>query len=84
MTAHLDALGVPVFGVDVSPRMIEPARAAYQELRFTPTIRCPASPACCRRTGSRNCCTGRGWWSRPLRRSARSPRARRRPAPAAR
>ncbi|AXE86863.1 class I SAM-dependent methyltransferase [Streptomyces sp. Go-475] len=35
VTAHLAALGVPVFGVDVSPRMIELARAAYPELRFT-------------------------------------------------
>ncbi|MEU2909754.1 class I SAM-dependent methyltransferase [Streptomyces massasporeus] len=35
VTAHLAALGVPVSGVDVSPRMIELARAAYPELRFT-------------------------------------------------
>ncbi|MFJ8596114.1 class I SAM-dependent DNA methyltransferase [Streptomyces sp. NPDC093598] len=35
VTAHLAALGVPVFGVDVSPRMIELARAAHPELRFT-------------------------------------------------
>jgi SAM-dependent methyltransferase len=35
VTAHLAALGVPVFGVDVSPRMVELARAAYPELRFT-------------------------------------------------
>ncbi|MEU1005642.1 class I SAM-dependent methyltransferase [Streptomyces tibetensis] len=35
VTAHLAALGVPVFGVDVSPKMIELARAAYPELRFT-------------------------------------------------
>ncbi|MFI7138455.1 class I SAM-dependent methyltransferase [Streptomyces massasporeus] len=35
VTAHLAALGVPVFGVDVSPRMIELARTAYPELRFT-------------------------------------------------
>ncbi|MEU0587043.1 class I SAM-dependent methyltransferase [Streptomyces sp. NPDC006132] len=35
VTAHLAALGVPVFGVDVSPRMIELARAAYPELRFS-------------------------------------------------
>lgn len=35
VTAHLAALGAPVFGVDVSPRMIELARAAYPELRFT-------------------------------------------------
>lgn len=35
VTAHLAALGVPVFGVDVSRRMVELARAAYPELRFT-------------------------------------------------
>ncbi|MER7897276.1 methyltransferase domain-containing protein [Streptomyces sp. NPDC096046] len=35
VTAHLAALGVPVFGVDVSPRMIELARAAHPGLRFT-------------------------------------------------
>ncbi len=35
VTAHLAALGVPVFGVDVSPKMIELARAAYPKLRFT-------------------------------------------------
>ncbi|GGX24267.1 class I SAM-dependent methyltransferase [Streptomyces lomondensis] len=35
VTAHLAALGVRAFGVDVSPRMIELARAAYPELRFT-------------------------------------------------
>ncbi|MFJ4539071.1 class I SAM-dependent methyltransferase [Streptomyces tibetensis] len=35
VTAHLAALGVPVFGVDVSPKMIDLARAAYPELRFT-------------------------------------------------
>ncbi|MFJ5732639.1 class I SAM-dependent methyltransferase [Streptomyces paradoxus] len=35
VTAHLAALGVPAFGVDVSPRMIELARAAYPELRFS-------------------------------------------------
>ncbi|MGW7497028.1 class I SAM-dependent methyltransferase [Streptomyces luteogriseus] len=35
VTAHLAALGVPVFGVDVSPGMIELARAAHPELRFT-------------------------------------------------
>ncbi|MEU3887704.1 class I SAM-dependent methyltransferase [Streptomyces sp. NPDC029041] len=34
VTAHLAALGVPVFGVDVSPKMIGLARAAYPELRF--------------------------------------------------
>ncbi|NEE14090.1 methyltransferase domain-containing protein [Streptomyces sp. SID7499] len=48
VTAHLAALGVPVSGVDRSPRMIEPARTAYPELCFTPTIRSPASPICCR------------------------------------
>ncbi|WP_338780523.1 class I SAM-dependent methyltransferase [Streptomyces sp. DG1A-41] len=35
VTAHLAALGVPVFGVDVSPEMVELARAAYPDLRFT-------------------------------------------------
>ncbi|MFI6809315.1 class I SAM-dependent methyltransferase [Streptomyces luteogriseus] len=35
VAAHLAALGVPVFGVDVSPGMIELARAAYPELRFS-------------------------------------------------
>ncbi|MEU1317873.1 class I SAM-dependent methyltransferase [Streptomyces tibetensis] len=35
VTAHLAALGVLVFGVDVSPKMIELAREAYPELRFT-------------------------------------------------
>ncbi|WP_369194695.1 class I SAM-dependent methyltransferase [Streptomyces djakartensis] len=34
VTAHLAALGVPVFGVDVSPRMIELARSAHPDLRF--------------------------------------------------
>ncbi|MET9763177.1 class I SAM-dependent methyltransferase [Streptomyces sp. NPDC006372] len=34
VTAHLAALGVRVFGVDVSPRMVELARTAYPELRF--------------------------------------------------
>ncbi|MDN3024427.1 class I SAM-dependent methyltransferase [Streptomyces sp. S.PB5] len=34
ITARLDALGLPVFGVDVSPRMVELARRAYPELRF--------------------------------------------------
>ncbi|WP_432119649.1 class I SAM-dependent DNA methyltransferase [Streptomyces sp. bgisy032] len=34
VTAHLAALGVRVFGVDVSPKMIELARAAYPDLRF--------------------------------------------------
>lgn len=35
VTAHLAALGVPVFGVDVSPEMVRLARAAYPDLRFT-------------------------------------------------
>ncbi|MFJ8083257.1 class I SAM-dependent methyltransferase [Streptomyces sp. NPDC096205] len=34
VTAHLAALGLTVFGVDVSPRMIELARAAHPGLRF--------------------------------------------------
>ncbi|MET7478992.1 class I SAM-dependent methyltransferase [Streptomyces sp. NPDC005648] len=34
VTARLDALGVPVFGVDVSPRMVELARRAHPGLRF--------------------------------------------------
>lgn len=34
VTAHLDALGLPVFGVDLSPRMVALARRAYPELRF--------------------------------------------------
>ena len=36
VTAHLAGLGVPgVFGVDLSPKMIEVARQAYPDLRFT-------------------------------------------------
>lgn len=35
VTAHLAGLGVPVFGVDLSPKMIGLARDAYPELRFT-------------------------------------------------
>ncbi|MEU5714935.1 class I SAM-dependent methyltransferase [Streptomyces sp. NPDC020403] len=35
VTAHLADLGVPAFGVDLSPRMTEIARAAYPHLRFT-------------------------------------------------
>ncbi|MEU3852651.1 class I SAM-dependent methyltransferase [Streptomyces sp. NPDC029554] len=35
VTAHLAALGVRAFGVDLSPRMVELARAAHPELRFT-------------------------------------------------
>ena len=34
VSAALDALGVPVFGVDVSPRMVELARRSHPELRF--------------------------------------------------
>lgn len=34
VTARLDALGVPVFGVDVSPRMVTTAREAHPHLRF--------------------------------------------------
>ncbi|GAB3139575.1 class I SAM-dependent methyltransferase [Microbispora hainanensis] len=34
VTAHLRALGLDAFGVDLSPRMIELARAAYPGLRF--------------------------------------------------
>jgi SAM-dependent methyltransferase len=35
VTAHLAALDVPVFGVDISPKMVELARRAYPLLRFT-------------------------------------------------
>jgi len=35
VTAYLAELGVPVFGIDLSPRMIELARRAYPELTFT-------------------------------------------------
>lgn len=35
MTAHLAGLGVPAFGVDLSPKMVGPARRAYPKLRFT-------------------------------------------------
>jgi SAM-dependent methyltransferase len=35
VTAHLAALGVPVFGVDLSPKMIELARRSHPELNFT-------------------------------------------------
>ncbi|MYT73539.1 MULTISPECIES: class I SAM-dependent methyltransferase [unclassified Streptomyces] len=35
ITAHLAGLGVPAFGVDLSPRMVELARNAYPDLRFT-------------------------------------------------
>ncbi|WP_338106353.1 class I SAM-dependent methyltransferase [Micromonospora terminaliae] len=34
VTAHLAALGVDAFGVDLSPRMVALARRAYPELRF--------------------------------------------------
>ncbi len=34
VSAALDALGVPVFGVDLSPRMVELARRAHPGLRF--------------------------------------------------
>jgi len=34
VTAHLAGLGVPVFGVDLSPRMIELAQRAYPALTF--------------------------------------------------
>ncbi|WKX73726.1 class I SAM-dependent methyltransferase [Streptomyces sp. XD-27] len=35
VTAYLADLGVPAFGVDLSPKMIELARQAYPSLRFT-------------------------------------------------
>lgn len=34
VTAHLAELGVPAFGVDLSPKMIALARRAYPDLRF--------------------------------------------------
>ncbi|MDP9847055.1 class I SAM-dependent DNA methyltransferase [Streptosporangium lutulentum] len=34
VTAHLDALGVPAFGVDLSPGMVEVARRRHPGLRF--------------------------------------------------
>ncbi|MFE7460478.1 class I SAM-dependent DNA methyltransferase [Streptomyces sp. NPDC057554] len=34
VTAHLAGLGVSAFGVDVSPKMVEAARAAHPGLRF--------------------------------------------------
>ncbi|MFE6623567.1 class I SAM-dependent DNA methyltransferase [Streptomyces sp. NPDC057740] len=34
VSAALDALGLPVFGVDLSPRMVELARRAHPGLRF--------------------------------------------------
>jgi SAM-dependent methyltransferase len=35
VTAHLAGLGVPAFGIDVSPKMIELAREAHPGLRFS-------------------------------------------------
>jgi SAM-dependent methyltransferase len=35
LTAHLTTLGLPAFGIDVSPKMIELARDAFPDLRFT-------------------------------------------------
>ncbi|MEU5363983.1 class I SAM-dependent methyltransferase [Streptomyces sp. NPDC005925] len=35
VTAHLAGLGVSSFGIDVSPKMIELARQAYPDLRFS-------------------------------------------------
>ncbi|MEV6793697.1 class I SAM-dependent methyltransferase [Streptomyces sp. NPDC051320] len=35
VTGHLSALGLPAFGIDLSPGMIAEARKAYPELRFT-------------------------------------------------
>jgi SAM-dependent methyltransferase len=34
LTAHLVKLGLPAFGVDLSPRMIELARQAFPDMRF--------------------------------------------------
>ncbi|MDG9706025.1 class I SAM-dependent methyltransferase [Streptomyces sp. DH37] len=34
VTAHLDSLGLDVFGVDLSPEMVALARRAYPDLRF--------------------------------------------------
>lgn len=34
VTAHLNGLGVPAFGIDLSPQMIAVARQAYPGLRF--------------------------------------------------
>ena len=34
VTAHLADLGLQIFGIDLSPKMIELARAAFPELRF--------------------------------------------------
>ncbi|HEY3607975.1 MAG TPA: class I SAM-dependent methyltransferase [Pseudonocardiaceae bacterium] len=35
LTAHLATLGLPAFGIDVSPKMIELARDAFPGLRFS-------------------------------------------------
>jgi SAM-dependent methyltransferase len=35
VTAHVAAMGVPIFGIDLSPRMIELARQAHPHLRFS-------------------------------------------------
>lgn len=34
VAAHLNTLGVPVFGIDLSPKMVEVARRRYPDLRF--------------------------------------------------
>jgi SAM-dependent methyltransferase len=34
VTAHLDGLGVKAFGIDLSPGMVDVARATYPQLRF--------------------------------------------------
>ncbi|WP_354637507.1 class I SAM-dependent DNA methyltransferase [Kitasatospora camelliae] len=34
VTAHLDGIGLPVFGIDLSPRMLAAARQAHPGLRF--------------------------------------------------
>lgn len=35
VTAHLHALGLPVFGIDLSPEMVAVARRSHPDLRFT-------------------------------------------------
>lgn len=35
LTAHLATSGLPAFGIDVSPKMVELARQAFPSLRFT-------------------------------------------------
>lgn len=35
VTAHLHALGLPVFGIDLSPAMVAVARRSHPDLRFT-------------------------------------------------